>query len=127
MPIQLSLLPEGFAVCRFDSHTPVADLIPSAGFFALTRTDDEVSLVVDEAAVQPEWQAETGWRGLKVLGPLDFSLVGILSSLAAPLAEAGISIFAISTYDTDYLLVKAARLADAQKALREAGFVIHDN
>ncbi len=68
-------------------------LDPHFGFFALTRTDDEVSLVVDEAAIQPEWQAEMGWRGMKVLGPLDFSLVGILSSLALPLADAGISIF----------------------------------
>jgi hypothetical protein len=127
MPVQLKLLPEPFAVCRFAPHTSIAPLIPISGFFALTRTDDEVSLVVDEAAIQPEWQAEMGWRGMKVLGPLDFSLVGILSSLALPLADAGISIFAISTFDTDYLLVKADRLADALKALREAGFVIHGN
>jgi len=127
MPVQLKLLSEPFAMCRFAPHTSAADLIPPAGFFALTRTEDEVSLVVDEAAVQPDWQAETGWRGMKVLGPLDFSLIGILSSLAAPLADAGISIFAISTFDTDYLLVKADRLADALKALREAGFVIHGN
>ena len=127
MTIQLALLPEKFAVCRLAPQTSLEGLLPSCGFFALTRTDDEVSLVVDEAAVQPEWQAETGWRGLKVLGPLDFSLVGILSSLAAPLAAAGISIFAISTYDTDYLLVKADRLDDALASLSEAGFAIHKN
>jgi len=127
MPIQLCLLLDAFAVCRFDPHTSIAPLIPISGFFALTRTDDEVSLVVNEAAIQPEWQAEPGWRGLKVLGPLDFSLVGILSSLAAPLVESGISIFAISTYDTDYLLVKAEKLSSALAALREAGFVILEN
>ena len=127
MPVQLKLLLEPFAVCRFDPHTPNTPLIPVSGFFALTRTEDELSLVVKEAAVQPEWQAEAGWRGLKVLGPLDFSLIGILSSLALPLTAAGISIFAISTYDTDYLLVKGDKLIGALTALREAGFVIHED
>lgn len=127
MPVQLKLLSEPFAVCRFDPHIPSAPLIPVSGFFALTRTEDELSLVVEEAFVQPEWQAEAGWRGLKVLGPLDFSLIGILSSLALPLTAAGISIFAISTYDTDYLLVKGDKLIGALTALREAGFVIHED
>ena len=124
MAIQLKLLPQAFAVCRFDPAALPAPLIPSQGFFALTRTDDEVSLVVDQSAVQPGWQAELDWRCLKVLGPLDFSLVGILSSLAAPLAQAGISIFAISTYDTDYLLIKDKKLSTALDALRDSGFVI---
>jgi hypothetical protein len=127
MLIQLALMPQMFAVCRFDPHTPAADLLPSTGFFAFTRTEDELSLVVDQSAVQPDWQAETGWRGMKVLGPLDFSLIGILSSLALPLANSGISIFAISTYDTDYLLVKADKLSSALASLREAGFVIQEN
>ena len=127
MPIQLQLMSETFAVCRYAPDTPPEGLIPPDGFFALTRTHDEVSLVVEEAAVQAGCQAEPGWRGMKVLGPLDFSLIGILSSLTLPLAAAGISIFAISTYDTDYLLVKAERLSDAMEALREAGFVIHEN
>lgn len=124
MSISLTLLPTPFAVCRFDPHTPVLPLIPPAGFFALTRTADELSLVIAETAVQSTWQAEYGWRALKVIGPLDFSLVGILSSLAEPLAAQGISIFAISTYDTDYVLLKAGQLPAALHALQNAGFVI---
>lgn len=127
MPVRLALLPQTLAVCRFDPHTPAVNLLPPEGFFALTRTSDELSLVIDQSAVQPDWQVEPGWRGMKVLGPLDFSLVGILSALALPLAAAGISIFAISTYDTDYLLVKAERLSNAIETLREAGFVVCDN
>ena len=127
MPIQLALMPQMFAVCRFDPYTPAADLLPSAGFFVLTRTSDELSLVIEQSAVQPDWKAELDWRCLKVLGPLDFSLIGILSSMALPLANSGISIFAISTYDTDYMLVKADKLPNALAALREAGFVIHED
>jgi hypothetical protein len=124
MAVQLEVLADQFAVCRFAPQTAIADLVPSAGFFALTRTADELSLVVSESALGTGWQAERGWCALKVLGPLDFSLVGVLAALAAPLAEAGISIFAISTYDTDYLLVKKDKLAAAVAALATAGFVI---
>lgn len=126
MPVQLRLMPETFAVCRYAPDTPPGDLIPPEGFFALTRTDDELSLVVPEPASPSNCTVEPGWRGMKVLGPLDFSMIGILSSLALPLAVAEISVFAISTYDTDYLLVKAEKLDGALKALREAGFVIHE-
>ena len=124
MAIQLEVLTGQFAVCRFTPQTAIADLIPSAGFFALTRTAEELSLVVSETALGTGWQAERGWCALKVIGPLDFSLVGVLAALTAPLAEAGISIFAISTYDTDYLLVKEDKLAAAVTALTGAGFVI---
>jgi hypothetical protein len=71
--------------------------------------------------VPADVRCEPGWRALAVKGPLDFGLTGILASIAAPLAEAGISIFAISTFDTDYVLVKAERLDDAVEALRRAG------
>ncbi len=67
---------------------------------------------------------QRGWRGLKVAGPLDFALTGVLASLAGPLAEAGVSIFAISTYDTDYLFVREEQLGAAIDALRRAGFAI---
>lgn len=125
MPIQLELLPNQYAVCRFAPQTPLTGLIPPSGFFALTRTDDELSLVIDQTAIQPGWTAEVGWRALKVLGPLDFSLVGILSSLAAPLAVAGISIFAVSTYDTDYLLLKTEKLPAAVDTLQTVGIIIN--
>ncbi len=98
----------------------------AGGFVSVTRTSDELSLVVAEEAVPRGATADglrvqSGWRCLKVAGPLDFSLVGILASLAVPLAEAGVSIFAISTFDTDYLLVPASDLARAVAELKVRG------
>ena len=123
MPLpRLQIMPQRLAVARLD---PAADLpawLPREGFLSITRTSDELSIVVDEQALPGRVTAETGWRMLKVLGPLNFSLVGVLASLANPLAAAGVSIFAISTYDTDYLLVREAQFALALAALAEAGF-----
>lgn len=123
MPLpRLQIMPQRLAVARLD---PAADLpawLPRDGFLSITRTSDELSIVVDEQALPGRVTAETGWRMLKVLGPLDFSLVGVLASLANPLAAAGVSIFAISTYDTDYLLVREAQFPLALAALAEAGF-----
>lgn len=94
---------------------------PGAAFFAVTRTPGELSVVLPEAAVEAGWRAEKGWRCLAVAGPLDFALTGVLASLASPLAAAGVSLFAVSTYDTDYLLVREEDLARAVAALRNAG------
>jgi hypothetical protein len=91
---------------------------------SLTRTEQELSVVCREAAVPAEVQSERGWRALEVVGPLDFALTGILAALAGPLAAAGISIFALSTYDTDYVLVKATTLARAIAVLQAAGLTI---
>lgn len=88
---------------------------------SITRTADELSVVCAEATVPQRVQAERGWRALRVEGPLEFSLTGVLASLAVPLAEAGISIFAISTFNTDWLLVQSVRLGEAVEALRDAG------
>ncbi len=83
-----------------------------------------MSLVLPEEAALAGWKSESGWRAIKVEGPLDFSLTGILSSIAAPLASAGVSIFALSTFDTDYILVKINQLPAALHALEENGFEI---
>ena len=90
----------------------------------MTRTDEELSVVLPEDRVPDHWQADTGWRGLKVVGPLDLSLTGILASLAAPLAEAGVSIFAVSTYNTDYVLVKEKNLEIAERVLCLVGHTV---
>lgn len=87
----------------------------------MTWTVDETSVVCNAAAVPPGIQTETGWRAFVVAGPLDFGLTGILLSIAQPLAQAGISIFALSTYDTDYVLVKESNLDKAIAALVAAG------
>ena len=91
---------------------------------AIVRTAEELSIVCAEQAVPAGVTCQRGWRGLKVAGPLDFALTGVLASLAGPLAEAGVSIFAISTYDTDYLFVREEQLGTAIDALRRAGFAI---
>jgi hypothetical protein len=82
---------------------------------------DELSVVCQEELVPANIRAENGWRGLKVEGPLDFALTGILAGLASALAQAGVSLFAISTFDTDYILVKEKDLAKAIRALEQAG------
>lgn len=86
----------------------------------MTRTAEELSIVCPDAGVPAEVRAERGFRALKVRGPLDFSLAGVLASLAVPLARAGISVFALSTFDTDYILVRGEQLVGAVNALRDA-------
>ncbi|WP_225769301.1 ACT domain-containing protein [Inquilinus sp. Marseille-Q2685] len=122
--LTLSLLPETLAVARLPADASLPGWINwSDPFVTVSRTRDELSVACPEARVPAEAQAERGWRGFKVQGPLDFALTGILARLAAPLAEAGISIFAISTYDTDYLLVRAADLDAATAVLRRENTV----
>jgi hypothetical protein len=119
--LTLSLLPDNYSICRLG---PEADIPPWAlggDFFSITRTEQELSLVCSQGVVSDDVQCEKGWRCIRVVGPLDFSWTGILASLTASLAEAGISVFAISTFDTDYLLVKAENLKRAVLKLKEAG------
>ena len=107
--LTLSVLENRLAVCRLDPPEPGGELpawTSASAFFSITRTADELSVVCDEEVVPNEIVSEIGWRCIMVHGPLEFSMVGVLASLTMPLAEAGISIFALSTYDTDYLLVK---------------------
>jgi uncharacterized protein len=111
-----------FAVCRLAPEAEVpAWAWRDRSLLSITYTQEELSIVCPASAVPAGVQAEQPWSALKVEGPLDFSLTGILSALAAPLAEAGISIFALSTYDTDYLLVKESQLTRACQVLRESG------
>jgi hypothetical protein len=121
--IPLIVLPGSCAVCRLsaDAAFPawaVGDLV------SVTRTSDELSVVCREDAVPQGVRCERGWRSLRIAGSLDFSLVGVLVSLLVPLAEAGVSVFAISTFDTDYLLVREGDLARAIQALQTAGHTI---
>lgn len=120
--LQLSILSVRLAVCRLVQNQPVPDWATAGNFFSVTRTNEELSVVCNEGLVPSGVQVEGGWRGLKVEGPLDFSLTGILAGLASTLAKAGISLFAISTYDTDYILVKDQDLARTVEALQQAGY-----
>jgi hypothetical protein len=95
------------------------------GFFSITRTGEELSVVCREVLVPEGIRAERGWRAIRVAGVLDLSQVGVLASLAVPLAGAGISLFALSTFDTDYLLVKEQDLGRAVEVLVAAGHAVH--
>ena len=109
-----------FAICRLDPDSEVPEHLPLASLLSVTRTPRELSIVCRESRGLPG-TIESGWRCLVVDGNLDFDQVGILASLAQPLAAVGISIFAVSTYDTDYLLLKEDRLEAALEALEAAG------
>ncbi len=111
--LTLSVMQEPLAVARLNPKDAIPSWAQEGYFFSITRTKDELSIVCEESRVRADVKAEKGWRALKVEGPLDFALTGILVSLAAPLAEAKISIFAISTFDTDYILIKKENLKKA--------------
>ncbi|WP_196807141.1 ACT domain-containing protein [Candidatus Solirubrobacter pratensis] len=117
--MKLTVLPEPLAICRLRpvERIPSWALEEHGSLSSITRTPDELSIVCPEEAVPPDTQAEGGWRALKVPGPIPFGQTGVLESIAGPLAQAGISIFAISTYDTDYVLVKAEHVEQALEAL----------
>ena len=120
-PLELSILPDRLAICRLPADAPIPAPPAAGGLWSVTRTADEVSVVLPEAKAPSEGEIELGWRAFKVAGPLDFSLTGILAALAVPLTAARISLFAISTFDTDYVLVREADLERTKAALRAAG------
>ena len=123
-PKNLRILPNRFAICRITNNSAIPNWALTASFIAITRTFDELSIVCEQDNLPDGLKAEKDWRLIKVDGPLDFSLTGILASIASPLAEAKISLFAISTFDTDYFLVKETMLEDAGRCLIAAGFSI---
>jgi len=119
--LDLTLLRGALAVCRLPAGSAAPAWLDGEDFASITRTPDETSVVCRADAVPAGVRAERGWRALRVAGPLDFALTGVLLSLLAPLAAAGVAVFALSTFDTDYLLVKEAALDDAIAALTGAG------
>lgn len=120
----LSALNERLAICRLDPEVEIPAWATVAGFCSVTRTNDEISVVCPVEHVPEDVKFERGWRAFGVEGPLDFSLVGVLAGISSSLSEAGISIFAISTYDTDYVLVKEEKLGLAIAALRRQGYEV---
>lgn len=119
--LRIALLPGEYAICQLPPDTNFPVWAVGGELISLTRSADELSVVCPAPQVPTDVKAERGWRAIKVLGPLEFSLVGILASLAGELAKAKISIFALSTYDTDYILVKANTIDRTINALRKAG------
>ncbi|MCX6080048.1 MAG: ACT domain-containing protein [Chloroflexi bacterium] len=115
------ILNESFNLHHLKPGVAIPKTVFDCAFYSITSTHDEISILVPENVKIDANKTEHGWRALKVAGQLDFSLTGILAGIAATLSEAGISIFALSTYDTDYILVKNERLLSACAALIAAG------
>ncbi len=122
--LTISILPKLFTICRLAADTPVPGWANGGEFLSLTRTSEELSIVAEADLVPAELRSDLNWRVAKVHGPFDLSAVGVLASLVAPLAQKNISVFTISTFDTDYLLVQASDLQAAAAVLRNAGHSI---
>ena len=123
-PHRFSILPGEWAIAKLPPGNPVPSWAQIQTYFlSVTRTAEELSIVAPGAAIPGEIPAERGWTVLKLQGPFAFDQTGILASFATPLANAGIGIFTVSTFDTDYLLVKAAQLPAALAALLAAGHI----
>ena len=122
--MKIAVLRGLFAVCRLEPEADAPAWARRGPFVSVTRTPDELSVVCLQEAVPEDVRAERDFRALKVEGPLDFSLTGLLANLSGALAAAGVSLFAVSTYDTDYILVRDADLELALDALSAAGHLI---
>lgn len=126
MLVKLSTLDELYAIVRLDPDTAVPDWVGGGHFWSVTRSDSELSIVCRQDDVPPDASAEGGWVVFELAGPLDFTLTGVVASLCSPLADARVPIFVLSTFETDYLLVREPDLHRSIDALREAGHEVVD-
>lgn len=121
--IKLELLKNEYAVCRLEASAPIPTWISGNDFVSITRTKEELSIVCLDKAIPEGTRFKNAWKIIKVLGPLDFSLIGILSSISTVLTQAHVSIYALSTYNTDYILVQKNELDNAMNALSNSGYL----
>lgn len=115
--LTMKLMKGLYGVCRLKRDAVIPGWASQGSFYSITKTSDELSVVCSQDNIPKGVMCEKDWRILRVEGPLDFSLIGILSSISTILAKKGISIFAVSTYDTDYILVKDKDTGSAIEAL----------
>ena len=121
MHLKFQQLPGSFAICRLPPDAPIPELLPNASFISATRTADEHSIVCPAGQAPGNAKCEEPWTCFKLQGPFPFSQTGVLASFIDPLAERGVPIFAISTFDTDYVLVKEEHAATTRRTLQAAG------
>lgn len=120
--MQIKELPFGFSICKVKSES---DLAPAKDFYFTAKTDEEISLVCQSKDVPPGvCERDDGWRGFRIEGTLDFSLIGILAKISALLAQNKIGIFAVSTYNTDYIFTKEENFKNALRILSENGYSV---
>ncbi len=122
--LQFEVFPKRFAVCQLDMAKPLPNWLLKSSFYTVSKTTDELSVVCEEDLVQDEIQKSVGWRLLKINAVLDISLTGITAQFSTALANAGVNLLVIATYNTDYILVEEAKLTTAIEALRGAGFEV---
>jgi hypothetical protein len=125
-PLTLLVRPGRFAVCRLGAHDPLPAWALSAEFVSVTRTPEELSVVCPQERVPAGVYCDRGWACLRVAGTLPLTAVGVLAALTAPLAAAGVSVFPVATFDTDYLLVRADDLGRAVGAWRRQGLAVRE-
>ena len=118
----MQLLEGGYKICRFSAESTIPSTALAADWFSITRTDDELSIVCADTVEFECDIAEDGWSMFKLIGPFAFDLTGIVAGISRVIAHANIGIFVISTYDTDYVLIKENNLVPAMKALRGSGY-----
>jgi hypothetical protein len=119
--LTLSVMEGRYAIAKFPCDAQIPAWANGSGFFSVTRTQEELSVVTAEASLPAEVDASRGWRMLKVHGPFTFDETGVVAALANPLARVGVGIFVISTFDTDYLLVQHEEIPVAVETLEHAG------
>ena len=122
--LNLKLLSGSYAVCQLGPSSPIPAWADGEGLVSISRSDEELSIVCLQSRLPAKVKAEPEWRCLKLEGPFEFSLSGILASVLNPLAAVGVGIFAVSTYNTDYVLVKKENLEKTIQALESAGHKI---
>lgn len=118
--LNLTLLPQTLALCSLDAKAPWPDWAQGPGLVSLTRTEEELSLICPQDRIPSGLTAQRDWRCFKVHGPLEPDQIGVLAALTEPLAQAGVSLLVVSTFETDYILIKEVDLARAVEAWERA-------
>ncbi|PXW77117.1 hypothetical protein BZA03_101581 [Alteromonas sp. I10] len=128
MPKQTLLVRESlFTIHSLDPETNIPAPVLNSPLFFLGKTEDELSIVVPDSVDVPSLDSDEGWRALELLGPLHLSMVGIMAQIGQVLASAKVAIFVVSTFDTDFFLVKDNKLKDAISALKKAGYSVSED
>jgi len=121
---QIKVLPGEFSIHRMGSQAEIPAILVGAMHCWIARTQEELSVVCDATIPLDSERADPGWKCLEVAGPIDFSEIGITAEISTLLADAGISVVSLATFDTDYFLIKAGQVQDAARALRGAGWLV---
>jgi len=126
MKPEIKILPDSYTILRFDPESSIPDFALNSPFYSVTKTGDELSVVCrEQELVKGNYRSSTCWKILELEGPLDFSIVGLISDLTGVLKKSGVATFVISSYDTDFILIKKNMLERATEGLKAAGYKVN--